>query len=330
MEFKKYNSLENSYRGKFIESINSQVSPEMSWVALEKIHGANFSFWIANDRQRTTRVASRTQFVEPESFFNCREVVERNIKGAQAIAKEHLEGYDGPDIESVTVFGELCGGTGQDYAQVQKEVFYSYDQQFIVFDIMLSWKSGEVTYLGVQDVMMACLKTNMIMAPIVGTGSLVECLDMSPEFLSLIPGVLGVEPPDNNLAEGLVLRPKRDTFLRNGKRAILKQKAKKFSEKSNAKVKKPVVLSEEGQQHLDQFAGYLLNENRLSAVLSKIGQVDHTMTGKLIGLMISDALEDYIKDNEVDPSKSLDKAEWKKIVKTLNPQLAQMILRNLE
>jgi hypothetical protein len=44
MGFKKYNSIENSYREKFLEKIKSIVPPTEKWVVTEKIHGSNFSF----------------------------------------------------------------------------------------------------------------------------------------------------------------------------------------------------------------------------------------------------------------------------------------------
>ena len=44
MEFKKYNSIENSYQDDFISSIIEQGFGDLEYVVQEKIHGANLSF----------------------------------------------------------------------------------------------------------------------------------------------------------------------------------------------------------------------------------------------------------------------------------------------
>ncbi len=329
-EFKKYSSLENSYREKFVNSIRRQVDPDAKWSVFEKVHGANFSFWVFNDNKLTMKCAKRSGFIgEGESFFAHERVVERHRKGIEQLAKGHIDGYEGPDIAAVAVFGELCGGSGNDLPKVQKGVFYSNDIHFLVFDIMIMWKNGEHTYKGVQDIVMECSMNGLMSAPLMERGSLEECLNMSPEFQSLVPGLLGEEAPKDNMAEGLVIRPMRETILHTGSRAILKQKSEKFSEKKQGPKtpKVEIQLSDKANQVYDDLSSYVLNENRISAVISKIGEVSHRDTGKLMGLVMSDALEDFIKDNEFDPSKELDKAEWKKIAKSINPQLAQLIMK---
>lgn len=42
--FKKYNSIENSYRQKFLNYIVEQGKAAGEWTVSEKVHGANFSF----------------------------------------------------------------------------------------------------------------------------------------------------------------------------------------------------------------------------------------------------------------------------------------------
>lgn len=44
MEFKKYNSIENSYQDDFISSIIEQGFGDLEYVVQEKVHGANLSF----------------------------------------------------------------------------------------------------------------------------------------------------------------------------------------------------------------------------------------------------------------------------------------------
>ena len=44
MNFTKYNSIENSYRQKFIDKILLELPRDTQYVVTEKIHGANFQF----------------------------------------------------------------------------------------------------------------------------------------------------------------------------------------------------------------------------------------------------------------------------------------------
>nr|URM62377.1 ligase 2 [Mimivirus sp.] len=74
--FQKYFSIENLNARSF-KSLqkNGLLSNNIEWIALEKIHGANFSF-ITNGEKLET--AKRTGIISPEEyFFNYQIVVER-------------------------------------------------------------------------------------------------------------------------------------------------------------------------------------------------------------------------------------------------------------
>lgn len=45
MEFVKFSSLENTYRTNLLEKIQYEGKDGGLWMATEKLHGANFSFW---------------------------------------------------------------------------------------------------------------------------------------------------------------------------------------------------------------------------------------------------------------------------------------------
>lgn len=87
------------------------------WVALEKIHGANFSFTVqargSDEEIAPARAAKRSGFLKTgENFFNLskhpeflKEEGEKAEKLFVALKAEHYM-----DATSVTVFGELFGG----------------------------------------------------------------------------------------------------------------------------------------------------------------------------------------------------------------------------
>ena len=103
MEFIKYRSIENDLRQEFVEEIISQGLSDGEWVVQEKVHGANFSFWITQDE---VRVANRTEFLEEAntSFY----------QGYRAVYQENLAKvkylYEISGGNEVRIFGELFGG----------------------------------------------------------------------------------------------------------------------------------------------------------------------------------------------------------------------------
>ena len=75
MEFKKYNSIENSYQDDFISSIIEQGFGDLEYVVQEKIHGANLSF-ITDGKSILS--AKRTELIlDNEEFFNSKIVLEK-------------------------------------------------------------------------------------------------------------------------------------------------------------------------------------------------------------------------------------------------------------
>ena len=44
LEFKKYNSIENSFSREFMEKVVAEMPADLEYVVQEKVHGANTSF----------------------------------------------------------------------------------------------------------------------------------------------------------------------------------------------------------------------------------------------------------------------------------------------
>jgi Rnl2 family RNA ligase len=100
-DFREYPSIENP-RKKVIEFLESQVikNPTCQWVALEKIHGANFSFTsdgnIVNANKRSGPIAPN------ENFFCFEIILERHSKSVILIFN-YLKDMD-PNICSIQNF----------------------------------------------------------------------------------------------------------------------------------------------------------------------------------------------------------------------------------
>ena len=125
MKFKEYTSIENSYREKYIQIIQSNGLDRGIWVATEKIHGANFSFWCDGKRVTTGK---RTNWTGTD-FYNCEQIFE---KYSPIILKIYKNFCDNGDI--LTIFGELYGPkiqTGNNYVE---------EKNFIAFYIMMNYQ----------------------------------------------------------------------------------------------------------------------------------------------------------------------------------------------
>jgi Rnl2 family RNA ligase len=202
--FLKYTSLENSYRQKFINNIDSLGVSE--WVTLEKLHGANFSF--AYDHSTIT-VNRRNGTIDPEEiskFYDCAEVVDAHYDKVEKLSK--ILG-----ISCFVLYGELVG------QGIMKEIIYG-DKNFYAFDIYdvdaEKWLDWDV----VRDV---CYAAGINCVPEVSRGTLEDMLLQDTKFKSK------VTPPEHigsNWSEGYVIKQLRnEVTLSSGKRAIVKKKS---------------------------------------------------------------------------------------------------------
>lgn len=298
MEFRKFSSLENSYRQNLIDKTIYEGKDGGLWIATEKLHGANFSFWCDGTE---VKVASRTQFVDG-TFYNCQSVINQYSQGV--LETFHTFCKEG-DI--LVIYGELFGGN------IQKEVEYG-DKDFKGFDVTVNGTPIEKTkafnfirWAGVSTV------------PVVHVGTFSECLALSNTFKSTLTPE-GYE--GDNKSEGLVIEPVEPNWFNNGSRIYFKNKTESFSERQ-AKPKQVFELSEDESNLLNEILEYNTPQ-RVSNVISKIGQVTNKDFGKILGLTTQDLLEEYTKDTEQDP-KLIAKDNWKQFLKLLQSEVGKAV-----
>ena len=325
MEFKKYPSIENSYRKKFLDKIVEEGHSKETFVVQEKVHGANFSVWMT---ENDFKVAKRSGFIEEgEKFFNYQEVVDTYMKRLRGLF-EHLQITQ--IAEEVVVYGELYGGNyphkdvpKTNQSSVQGGVFYSPKQDFIAFDIKMNGR-----YLDVGSVNRLCATFAIPHAETLKIGTIEECLEYPNEFQTTIPLLEGLPDIEGNMCEGVVIRPVRPLYIFSGERLILKNKNEKFTEKhgfdeSKRKVKEITPLSEGAQQAIEKITQYI-NDNRLKNVVSKIGEVSQKDFGKVMGLFTQDIIEDFLKD-EQEFFDTLEKSDRKLVTKQVGQEAAKMV-----
>lgn len=331
MEFKKYNSIENSYQDDFINSIIEQQFGDLEYVVQEKVHGANLSF--ITDGQ-TIVAAKRTELIaDNEQFFNSQLVQE---KYANKILKVFQEVAKTFNAKTISIFGELFGGgyphpdiPNDDNAKlVQRGIYYSPTNDFFAFDIRVDNEK----YLDVETVSQLFETYGFVHAKTLFKGSLKDCLNFSNSFKTTIPTDFGLPELDGNICEGVIIRPTQPTYLRSGSRVLIKNKNEKWAENNNY-IDKAILskLLHEGEE-LSEEASLLCEEiyklitrNRLDNLMSKIGEVNPKKDlGKVLGLYNKDTLTDFLKNHQTKYNE-LEKHESKAVNKFLNKHAAQLI-----
>ena len=324
MKFKKYGSIENSYRQKSVQFAEIEFGRE-EFVVQEKVHGSNFSFWI--DETNVVKCGKRSGLIsEGESFFNHTKILDKYENNIQDIFQKMVSLFD---VKELAVFGEIYGGVyphddveNLQVSKVQSGVFYNNDVDFIAFDIMC-----DGVYFNFDQFIGMCSSVGLPFLPAIFRGSLADCLNQPNLYQTTIPKLHGLPEIENNTGEGNVIRPVNVLHFGNGSRVIFKNKNDKFSEKEHKK--QPKAPQEPLPDHLlklNEEAYKYVTENRLRNVLSKIGQINEKEFGKLLGLYSKDVVEDFAKD--FPDYLTLELKERKKVTRFINGQCGNTIRPN--
>ena len=336
MEFRKYTSIDSAYRQKTIDCLIDEELNHGEWVVTEKLHGSNFSIWSDGTE---IRYAKRTGFIKAnERFYG----YERVVPSLEEKMKELHRHFAIADKKTVVVLhGELYGGLYphpdvshvEGATSVQKGVWYNPDNGFYAFDLMIlrETKTGEghKEILDYNNFQMLMEKIGFFYAKKLFRGSFDQCLNYSNTFQTTIPDLLGLPKIEDNICEGVVIKPVRATFFRSGERVILKNKNERWSEKGKKiKVKTKFNFSPEAQNVLDDIKS-MVTENRLRNVLSKIGPIGQKEFGRLLGEMNKDILVEFNLDSKSEMD-SLNNDESKRIHKMISQWVAELIRPNFQ
>ncbi len=334
MEFKKYSSIENSYRSLYVDKIRAYFPGEL-FVVQEKIHGSNFAFYTDG---KEIKIAKRQSFLEEDKiqgFFHSDVVVKKysdKILGVFESIKEHVNGA----VAEIAVFGELCGGNypHEDVEQINgvkginSDVYYSPDIEFIIFDIKVNG-----SYIDVTAMNTVCVLNGVPFTPILFEGKLDECLAYQNKFATTIPAMFDLPSIEGNDCEGVVIRTKKSLYCPNGERLLLKNKNEAFNEKHGVGKTKTKKESKPFPEHLVKYRDEIelfITDNRLRNVISKTGIPEEK--GKVFGTLIKefnhDIIIDFLKENE--DFKEIDKNDQKLVTKHSNKMACILIRRNLD
>lgn len=331
-EFKKYSSIENTYDTDFVDRIKAEGYDSLTFVVQEKVHGANCCFVTDGTN---VQFAKRTGYVEAgEKFYNYEELLERYKERVLLLYSRIKEKY--PDTESALIYGEMFGGkyphpdvkNNPQVMCIQKGVFYSPVHEFYGFDIYVRG-AGNNRYLPINESNALFEACGFLYAKTLFEGTFEACLAYPNAFQSRIAEWLGLPPIEDNICEGVVIRPLEAVYFGNGSRLLLKNKNSKFAEKKSVRKRQPALFIEPTYSNeltdLLTVVEEYVTENRLNNTISKIGEVQFPKdTGRLIGMLSKDVLEDFLKEHSGSYA-SLEKSEQKILNKHISKLATDLI-----
>nr|QBK85972.1 MAG: RNA ligase 2 [Marseillevirus LCMAC101] len=327
LTFKRYCGFDNHYDQRLVERIRDTIKilgeENSIWEATEKIHGSHFAItakrYIDDEdggEGFTMRAAKRSSFLDwNEKFYNHQKITEKYSVGV--IKALSMVRDKNPDIDQIIVHGEIFGGLypcdpTKGAIKVQNGIHYSPDNEWYVFDIHDGTK-----YLDTDFTTEIFEKCGFFYARPLHVGTFEEVLQYNNTFNSTIPKLLrspNWETLGDNIAEGLVLKPRKVLYFTSGSRVMVKSKTDKFLErliagKSNPTIKEAPPEDPEVEAIWNALSLYI-TENRLNNVKSK----DPSITGKkLLGPFTADVMDEFTRCHEdVELVKSFESMEKKR------------------
>jgi len=329
MGFRKYPSIENSYRDETIKEIKKFGYDLGTWVVTNKVHGANFSFWCNGE---DVICAKRKSFLEPDDNFYGYQSILASYKDRVLKVTKDIQ-RDLNDNIIVVLYGEIFGGSyphpdvvvkTKMGVKVQKGVYYCPLNDFYLFDITFNGRF--MTHDAVERI---GKDYGFIYAEALFKGTFEECLNFNPVFEDPLYKVYGFPKIEGNMSEGVVIKPVVPAYFPNGARCILKKKNPDFAEKTRKKKKVRKDIPEHLKEKIENISVYV-TENRLKNVLSHGDEIGQKEFGKLMKLFVNDILEEYEKDNGSIYSGIEDRKEKKVINKALNKMCSDLIRPNFQ
>ena len=305
LTFKKYSSIENSFDEAFMEKVREHTPADARFVVQEKVHGSNCSFLCDGEQ---IQFAKRTAIVtDDENFYQWQELADRYRERIFKVYNMVKACFS--DLTSIIVYGEMFGGAYPHkdikrigaMSAIQKGVYYHPGHDFYGFDIYV-YTTDESFYLDVDLANKIFSEADIFYAETLFEGTLQECLAYPNSFPSKIYKHYNLPEIDDNICEGIVIRPKEPLYIPNSSRIIIKSKNARFAEKKGIKhapkVPKQVPIE---VAELFALAEAYFTTPRLDNVKSHIGEVSFPKDlGRVSGLLAKDVLEDLLKEHTED------------------------------
>lgn len=274
-------------------------APAGSYVALEKIHGAQLV--IGLDARGELSIGKRKAWLhDDDPFFGwqliragladaahrLRELVDkRRQKAGPGSGHGHPRGAAGalPVDFDLVMYGELFGGgyphpeveASGVYSPVQTGIWYAPDLRFALFCIAVAAPGDpDGTLLAPTETLRLGARVGLACPPVIAHGSLAELHALPVRFPTRFAATVGLPPIEGNTAEGLVLWADRPASL--SRPFTMKQKIPEMSELRFAG---SAAFAGDRLLPLPELLGFvpgLVNRARVDSAASKVGRHDTT------------------------------------------------------
>ena len=350
MQFHKFAEIEN-LTPTLIQEIRDQGLDKGLWCVTNKIDGTNFQ--IAIDVDGSIHYGSRNQELGRYDVFNnwahivARDDMETKVRKL----KEELDKYWLLDIANMgpyilIVYFELCGGVYRHKdvepvkgaVKLQGRVNYCPDNQLVCLDIFYfhpTDNGGFGDYLAPETVNEYCDKVGIKHQQIKAILPFDEAIAYPNDYTD-DTGVelFGLPPIENNVTEGVVLKPKIPGRFNNGSRLIAKNKNHIFLErgtKTNKIKNPPTPMSELDKEWFNTYMEFV-TESRMYSAISKVdtSKLTNKDFSTILKLFLEDADKDFNKEyggkiKELEGQLSLEEFNFMKVLKAAKQEAAAMI-----
>lgn len=314
--FSEYEHMENHYN--VMKYLTPENTEGVTFVALEKIHGTNYSFIcdgvdVTPCKRSSSLGADRSYYGHGEPFMRYREDI---IKIFQCVSIIYH------DVKHIQLYCELFGGkfkgkTEKGFKCVQKNTNYLASNEILAYDLKVTMNDGSYLYVDMQHLIEIFQNPllSIKLVPIIKTGTLEEIMQLNPKFITHVPNMYGLEEMVDNFAEGYVVKPLNEMKFKDddGSRLIFKYKNPSFSEIVDEEEKVPIkekTLTFQ-QIYLEKLKIYV-TENRFNNIVTKYvddwlnAEITKDIELLLISKMMDDIKVDCIKDHENDSNFNLE------------------------
>ena len=302
--FSEYEKISQNFH-KLDEKLLQQLN-KLKWCVTEKVHGANFSFIFQDNR---LMFAKRKALLAWGDDFFAFQLVVKQLEDKVLALFEALR--LNIDAQAYMIYGELFGGQypHPDVAAlphiqpVQTGVFYSPKILFCAFDIAIQPWSGDKYYLDYETSLAYFEAHELLHARVLFGGKLNDALNFNTQMNSTIPALLGLPALNDNLMEGVVVKPlKHLDVLPQGVRPVIKVKNKQFDEEGKFHQAEKwsyipdVETKSEALGFIFEELLPFINQNRFHSAVSKTGAYhanDVARVEEIVQEFSTDVLTDF-------------------------------------
>ena len=288
MELTKYHKIYTDLVHYGFTEHQHKIINKETFIALEKIDGANFSIYINGSGSGSGSgseifFASRNRILaNTDDFFKYHEI------------KNNLELYSKNVFlkinRPIIIYGELIG------PHINKRIFYSNNINYIVYDIFLI---DEKKFVSRNNFELYMYKSGFNVLPILYSGYMHEITSRDTKFNSTIPLLLKEQcQSTENMCEGIVIKPETDLMF-DGIRPIIKTINSQFKDINCFKLKN----NSPHKRHVREIFNYLINDNRIHNVMSKY---DNINAEELVDAVADDIISDLYQFPDINMSGNYD------------------------